>query len=385
MGKLKNLFLDRYRKSAPKIESVFKNNINDITKTPIVILVRYYDSFGSNKDQMPLDYYSSPSSMLRYQEESIMVHLNEIDDDYIPCLVPWFGTGVLASGFGCKVKYPDKPGADPFVKGPCISDKKDINNLKLPDPYKDGFMPRVLENMDYMKKNSEIPVSLTDIQGPLDTLCVMCGYNRLFMWMEDDPKAVHYLFDIVTEALINWIKIQKKITGESNDEINSEQGFWVPRGIGIWMSEDDLVSIGPKQYEEFVMPHHERILKAFNKGVIHFCGNASQHIPLFLSLKNLAVINTATLWDFECVKKLQEKMQNKIVLLVSDIAPLDIEKYYNNLLSKIDLNKIILGLFVKEDVALLERGYIEVDRDDLITAKESLYLIKSKLSEKIKS
>ena len=38
--------------------------------------------------------------MIAYQSLKIDRHMREYDDCYIPFLMPWYGTGVLASGFG---------------------------------------------------------------------------------------------------------------------------------------------------------------------------------------------------------------------------------------------------------------------------------------------
>ena len=374
-------YLDRYRKSAPKIINLFNNKNN--TEVPIFFGLRGFWSTGNSENRKPPDYYTNFSSMLKFQEESIIQHLIEIDDDYIPFLHPWYGTGISATGFGCKMKFPEKPGADPFIESPIINDIKDIGKLKMPDPQKDGLMPRVLESIKFMKENSEIPVNMGDSQGPLNTTTLMCGHENLFLWMHDDPKAVHFLFDIVTEAIISWTKVQKKASGEALDELNGTQFFWVPRGVGIRITEDDLVTLGPKQYENFILPCHDRLSKTFGSSIIHFCGDASQHIPVFLMLENLAVINTSTLWKFDCVKKLQDKMRDKIILQVMDFMPVDIKKYYSDLLNNIDLNRVMLGITIEEKIAMTEGGYIEVDIDDIKTAKEGLNYLKTKIKEKI--
>lgn len=379
MEKLRDLFTQRYKKSTPKINQVFSNS--KVDEVPISISIKSYWSTGSNKGQMPKDYYYNMKSMLKYQEDGIRLHLDELEDDYIPYLMPWYGTGVLASSFGCKIKFSNSYGVDPVVENPCINNINDIRKLKIPDPACNGLMQKVLDTIKYMKENSVIPVSLTDIQGPMDTVGLMCGYDKIFLWMEDDPKAVHYLFDAVTETLINWIKIQKKITGEALDELNGAQTFWLPKGIGIWMSEDDLVFIGPKHYEEFIMPYHQKILKEFGSGVIHFCGDASQHIPLFKDLENLAAINTCTLWNFNCVKKLQSEIRNKTVLIVWDIAPLEIEKYYSDFFKEVNLDRIILGLGIEDNLALVKNGYTESNRSDIDIARKTIDFLRPLLNK----
>ena len=380
MGKLKDDYQKRYKKSAPKIEDLFRNE--DSTQVPIFFALRNLWSTGNSEKRKPSDYYTNPSSMLKSQEDSIRLHLKELDDDYIPFLHPWYGTGITATGFGCKMRLPEKPGVDPFTEGPVINDINDIRKLKMPDPRKDGMMPKVLETIQFMKENSDIPVNMGDSQGPLNTITLMCGHENLYLWMEDDPKAVHFLFDIVTEAITEWVKIQKEASGEDLDELNGTQFFWIPKGIGIRLTEDDIVSLGPRQYEEFIMPYHDRLSKTFGSSLIHFCGDASQHIPLFCDLEKLAVINTSTLWDFNCVRKLQEKMADKIILQIMDFMPINMKQYYDELLEVVDLKRVVLGLAIEEKLAMTKAGYTAADFDDIKVAKEGLKYLKSKLRQK---
>ena len=51
--------------------------------------------------------------------------------------------------------------------------------------------------------------------------------------------------EVVTEALIRWVKLQKEAIGEPLDCCAGDQGVYVPKGIGIWLSDDDAVSHVP--------------------------------------------------------------------------------------------------------------------------------------------
>jgi hypothetical protein len=103
---------------------------------PVLINTPGYFSFGSL--DKPPDYYTSPASMLAYQAAGFEKHLRLVEDDLVPYFMPWFGTGVLASGFGAAIRVPEDPADDPAVAAPCIQSPKDIARLKLPDPYRDA-------------------------------------------------------------------------------------------------------------------------------------------------------------------------------------------------------------------------------------------------------
>ncbi|NIS46471.1 MAG: hypothetical protein GWN61_10480, partial [candidate division Zixibacteria bacterium] len=104
--------------------------------------------------------------MLEYQADGYEKHLELVRDDFVPYFMPWFGTGVLASGFGASIHIPDDPGDDPAVLEPCIKTPSDIARLRLPDPTCDGWMPRVLDSIDFAVAVEDLPVGLTDMQGP---------------------------------------------------------------------------------------------------------------------------------------------------------------------------------------------------------------------------
>lgn len=102
-------------------------------KAPMVIVDTNYWTFGDLSDEIPADHYTDPSSAFRYQINKIERHFNNIPDDaYIPFLHPWYGTGVLASGFG--VNIINNPKADPSVDLPMLHYPEEIDSLSLPVP-----------------------------------------------------------------------------------------------------------------------------------------------------------------------------------------------------------------------------------------------------------
>lgn len=227
---------------------------------PVIASTPCYFAFAGKA--VPDDYFTNPASMFEYQARGYAAHLARVDDDFVPYFMPWFGTGVLASGFGCEISIAPGPGSDPAVAGPCVRSVADVARLRLPDPQRDGWMPRVLDTIDYALARNDLPVGLTDMQGPLDTIGLMCGQAQLYQWMYREPKMVHELFDLVTAAFIEWVKLQKQHIGEPLDASNGLQGVWAPKGIGVWESDDDLVLIDARLFEEFVVPSVSRIFEA---------------------------------------------------------------------------------------------------------------------------
>ena len=351
-------------------------------QVPILVNTPCYFSFGSQ--DKPDDYYTNPASMLAYQAQGYRTHLQRVQDDYIPYFMPWFGTGVLASGFGARIRVPDDPADDPAVAEPCIKSPADVVHLKLPDPNKDGWMPRVLDTIDYVVANGDFPVGLTDMQGPLDTIGLMCGQAQLYRWMYSEPKMVHDLFEIVTDAFIDWVKIQKEHIGEPFESSNGLQGAYSP-GCGVWESDDDLVLIGSELYHEFVMPRVSRIFETFGGGSVHFCGNGGQNIDNLKQIRSLRVINNSPLGNFAAFTHLVKSMDHRVTIQIQDASPVDVEDYYAHLFADLDdFRGIMLATFVIDNTGMDDQGgYIPVNWDPFDTANRIVASVRTNIAKRL--
>jgi 5-methyltetrahydrofolate--homocysteine methyltransferase len=352
-----------------KIERTFRlAEVTSPEDVPIVINVPCYFAFGSTR--MPADYFANPAAMLEYQVRGCETHLATVDDDYVPFFMPWFGTGVLASGFGCEIKIQSGPGNDPAVAGPCVTSPREAARLRMPDPYRDGWMPRVLDTIDYVRAHSDLPPALTDMQGPLDTLGLMCGQTQLYQWMYREPRMIHELFQLVTEAFIEWGKVQKQHIGEPLDRSNGLQGVWAPVGLGIHEADDELVLLDPGLYREFVVPYVSRIFEAFGGGSVHFCGNGVHQIENLRQIKNLRVVHNAPMGNFKAFATLKQHLGDRVVLHVLDMSPLKVEDYYTHLLAAIDdFRGMILVPMIMDSLGMDNSGgYAPVDWDPFTIA-----------------
>jgi len=133
-----------------KIRRTFEMaDVTSVDDVPILANTPCYFAFSTY--DKPDDYFADPASMVRYQEEGYQRHLAEINDDVVPYFMPWYGTGVLASAFGCQIAIAAGAGNDPSVVAPCITSAADVTALRMPDPNRDGGMPRVLATIDYAR------------------------------------------------------------------------------------------------------------------------------------------------------------------------------------------------------------------------------------------
>ena len=342
-----------------KIRSVYEHRN---THMPSLVYTMSYWMDGENPELLPSDYFDNPAVMTQFQVDRMKDHLERFEDDFIPFLFPWFGTGVVPSALGCKIVF--NKNQDPATGSPSIQDVSEISTLKRPDFYKDGLMPRVLETIDYMRENTNLPISVTDPQGPLNIALSICGVENLFTWMCTHASEVHQLMDFCADVLIDWIKVQKEHAGQ---ELNSgawPHGIYLPEGYGgVWLADDDCTQISAEMYREFVVPYNSKVLKAFGGGTIHFCGSAKHQIDNFLETDGLTGINNFCMGDFEQVYEMQEKFEEKLALMVCDFTPLEIEKFYSGLFEKLKSKGTILASYVSAGYALHKGRYEITDRN----------------------
>jgi uroporphyrinogen-III decarboxylase len=370
---------DRLAKIARAFEMADVVSANDV---PILANTPCYFAFSTY--DKPDDYFTSPASMVRYQEAGYQRHLSQIDDDVVPYFMPWFGTGVLASAFGCQVAIAQGAGNDPSVIAPCVTSTADALRLRVPDPHRDGWMPRVLAAIDHARANSDLPVGLTDMQGPLDTLGQMCGQVQLFTWMIDEPAMVHDMLDVVAAAFIDWVRVQKEHIGEPLDRSNGLQGVGAS-AIGVWESDDDMTMLSPEMYGQFVAPRVSRIFEAFGGGSIHFCGRGYQHLETILKAPGVRVVNTSPMGKFEDLGAFHRRLGGRISLQLQDIAPVDLEGYYRRLFGELDdLRGVIVAPFVVDGIGMdADGGYVTRRDDPFETAKRLVAVVRECIDLKL--
>jgi hypothetical protein len=372
---------DRFSRSRRRIKAAMK--LQPPVDPPVIIWPFHYIVCGTAPQRIPADLFESPAGMTEYQVRFCEEHMAAIDDDFQPYLTPYLGTGILASAFGCKMHF--VPGRDPSVAGPCVREIADAARLRQPDPGRDGLMPRVLEAADYMRAHGPYPVALTDTQSPLDELILMCGHERLYLWMYDEPKLVHDLFDLATDALIAWVKAQKAVIGEPLDVCNGEQGVWIPPPCGVWLADDEAVNLPPDLYEQFIAPRYERIFREFGGGVLHFCGSGAHLANILKKMDGLKAINTGPMGKPAAFAQLQQGLGGifgKIPLIYQEMSPANPEQYFRDLLGRISLRGVILAPQVCDCFVTGDGGMMQVTQDRVAAARTVHQVLKKLIAEK---
>jgi uroporphyrinogen-III decarboxylase len=334
----------------------------DTDEIPVLIMDVNYWISGESPELIPEDYFTDPASMLTYQAGKIERHLATFDDDYIPMLMPWYGTAVVPSALGSCVLF--QRGMEPAVQAPVIREPSEIRRLRPPDPRKDGLMPRVLETISYFREHSDLPIMFTDAQGPFNIALTLCGAENLFVWTYEYPSLVHELMDFCTEVLIDWIRTQKRQAGQARESGAFPHGILLPEGYGgVCISDDDCGLMSPKMYREFVVPYNSRVFQAFGGGTLHFCGSAEHQLQNFLDTKGLTGINNFCMGNFQQIRHMCELFAGRVVVMACDFTPLNIETYYGELLSDLPSRGVVLSAYPAPEMALDGGSYSVVSRE----------------------
>lgn len=368
-------FRQRFEKRLAKVKAktadVFA--FRQVDQPPFLVNSAMYHVFGLDPDTLPDAYFDNLTVMTNFQERNFYDQIKEIDDDFVPYLMPWYGTAVVASAFGCQVDFPPKQ--DPAVnpRHYPVRTPEDVRKLSIPDPDRDGLLPKVLEFLRYMKQHSFLPVGITDFQGPLTTANQLMGYDNLIYLMQDDPIAMHELMDKITEALILWAKRQKQIIGEPRDECIADQQVYTGKHAGVWFSDDDVMLMSTKTYKEFVVPYNARILKTFGGGCLHYCGNATHQAENFLHTEGLLAINNYTLYDIPAFHKLKSQLEGRIVRFACDFTPVQYAEYFPELLEGMSHQGLVVDSQYSPVVGLLKGGKYDAIRRDLRTGRRAVF------------
>jgi len=343
---------DSYARALERIEAAYRHE--QVDSPPVLIGDVNYWITGEDPSLIPGDYFDEGAyaSMLAFQQTKIEAHAARTPDDiYVPFLFPWYGTGVVPSAMGCRILF--GRGEEPAVEGAIIDDPGAVARLEPPDPERDGLMPRVLACIDHFCSHSNLPISFTDNQGPLNIALNLVGLERLCIWMYEHPTVVHELMDFCTTVLIDWVKLQKEHAGAPLDGGAFPHLVAIPGGVGgVWLSDDDSTVLSPELYREFVVPYNGRVFEAFGGGTLHYCGNARHQLENYLATPGLVGLNVWCMGEFEQIFEAQRIIGDRAVIMVGDYTPTDMESYFGDLFAGLRTSGVIVATYPAAATAL---------------------------------
>ena len=218
---------------------------------------------------------ADPLAMLETQLESLAPHL-EMEDDHVPSVRINFGTAQIAAAFGCEMYVPKD--SLPAAGSHILAKAKDVRNLAKPR-IDAGWYGKLAEwNRIWLEKLPEgIAIQHPDIQSPFNSAHLIRG-NDIFTDLYDFPEEVDALLKLVTDFMIDVVRLHQSMNGED--------GKWFCDWGSLWqgaarMSNCSMQMISPEDYTAHVLKHDIRFLKAIGGGRIHYCGKSREVIDEF--------------------------------------------------------------------------------------------------------
>lgn len=173
----------------------------------------------------------------------------------------------LAEACGAKVIFRDNDVASVDGSHPLLDDLRDIDGLRMPDPYKDGRLGQWLETTSRVVEaiGDHVFVMGRADQGPFSLLCLLRGTeNFMCDLLTEDEEVIFHALEWTTEVHARFAKAQFDIGAHASS-------------MGDALAGPNLIS--PAMYRKFGYPYEKKVverLKAAGKPYsVHICGDTN--------------------------------------------------------------------------------------------------------------
>ncbi|MDO8690345.1 MAG: uroporphyrinogen decarboxylase family protein, partial [Dehalococcoidia bacterium] len=213
------------------------------------------------------DYFRDKDKMLASQ---ISFHRRFPQAIPIQGIRPDYGISVTVSGFGFRLEW--------LASGPRLDlSSRTVEDIEPADPYRDGLMPRALEEMAYFVEHTDdelkeshgntlwAPFTL----GPLQSIAELVGYREMYSRIYGDPQWMHRMCEVQTQTAIAWVKAQEDTLRQA--------------GVGpgrLFLADETVGMVSEEHLREFFLPYVQRIYAASRAEVKCFHADEDvTHIP----------------------------------------------------------------------------------------------------------
>jgi len=220
----------------------------------------------------------------------------EYKADIANFLEPWYGIGTVAAAFGAEYEWPK--GQAPGIKAPFKTIAEALEYDVVPIEHTD-IGKQTLGMIEYFleKTKGKIPLSLTDIQSPMNVASEIIDINNFFMSFIDNPEGLKKLLALISDLLIDFTKKQVHLIGDAL--VWPGHGFAGSKAFsGLGMSDDTIVMLSNDYYKEFAAPNMSKIGNHFGGAVFHSCGNWSDRVRFVKQIIGLKMVEEGELYGF---------------------------------------------------------------------------------------
>ncbi len=209
-----------------------------------------------------------------------------------------------AAFFGAPVHFHDRDVPD---TRPILNDdnKRAIFDVDIDRPLERGFFRDKIELCQRMRELahgktffgrpiSVQPYTALGTDGPLTVAMNLRG-PAILTELIRDPEYAHQLFDSLVAAAVK--------------RHHAFRAYWgLPEPQEVCMADDSIAMLGPKQYEQFLLPYHRKWYDGVDpqhnaKRAMHLCGDAARHFKAIRDHCGVSSFDTGFPVDFAALRK----------------------------------------------------------------------------------
>ncbi|MBN2612337.1 MAG: hypothetical protein JXB00_12330 [Bacteroidales bacterium] len=249
-----------------------------------------------------LDYYTSDELWFKANMKALETFP---DIWFLPGFWSEYGMCTEPSAFGAKCRFYENE--FPFADKTILT-TDDIDKVVKPDPATDGLLPFMLNRLKTIQPQIEKAghhIKFSVSRGPLNIATFLMGVSEFMMACMMEPERIHKLLGIITEFLIEWHEMQRKV---------------FPSIDGILVLDDIVGFIGTEEFKEFGLPYLKKIYDT--PATVKFFHNDAE-CEASVSFYPEIGINLYNPGIYTPVNKIKELTGNKMAILGS-IPPRDV-------------------------------------------------------------
>jgi len=215
-----------------------------------------------------MDYFLDPEVWF---QANLKIHQEYPDIIFVPSWWMEYGMAAEPSALGSKIKFWQDNTPSEYHT---LYHLEDIDKFPEYEVENDAFMAMTLHRIKMQKQRifdlGEILPIVTS-RGPLCTAGFVRGTTEFMIDLIENAEGAHKLIDLCTNLIIDWLKAQAKIIGDSVE--------------AIFILDDIVGFINEEHYLEFAHPYLKKICDAFPKDWVKIYHNDAsieaclEHLP----------------------------------------------------------------------------------------------------------
>lgn len=215
-----------------------------------------------------MDYFLDPELWF---QSNLKIHKEYSDIIFVPSWWMEYGMAAEPSALGAKIKFWQNNTPSEYHT---LFHIEDVELLPEYEVESDAFMGLTLHRIKMIKQrifDQGYILPLATSRGPLCTAGFVRSTTDFMIDLVENPEYAHKLISLCTNLIIDWLKAQAKIMGNTVE--------------GIFILDDIVGFVNEEHYKEFAHPYLKKICDAFPKDWIKIYHNDAdinaclEHLP----------------------------------------------------------------------------------------------------------